>query len=184
MHGVHRFNPIAPTLMKKALTGLIDRHFKSKSSLSSVFIPPSKDIIDTIVESANGDIRSAIMTLQFSCIPGKQSHGRKGGSCTTIPIEALTRRESGLALFHLIGKVMYNKRLSSGFSCEQLVEGLTRETLAGKGDPLSASATAKDIRKEKELDTMLKDPPKLPWHLQEHERRASRVDVDVCFFCP
>ena len=29
------------------------------------------------------------------------------------------------------------------------------------------------------LDQGIKDPPKLPRHLKEHERKASRVDVDV-----
>jgi len=111
---IHRFNPIAPTLMKKALTRLLHRHFISKSSSSSVFVPPSKEMISMVVESANGDIRSAIMTLQFSCIPGKKSPRRKGDPCSTAPIQVVTRRESGLALFHLIGRVMYNKRLSSG----------------------------------------------------------------------
>ena len=50
---------------------------------------------------------------------------------------------------------------------------------AGKGDPPNPSATAKDLAKERDIDALLKDPPKLPPHLKEHERRCSRVDVDV-----
>jgi cell cycle checkpoint protein len=50
---------------------------------------------------------------------------------------------------------------------------------SGKGDPPGSSANAKDLKREKELDALLKDPIKLPSHLQHHERRASRVDVDV-----
>jgi len=42
---------------------------------------PSKDIIDRITESSNGDIRSAIMTLQFACVvgmpPGQGKKSRK-----------------------------------------------------------------------------------------------------------
>ena len=49
----------------------------------------------------------------------------------------------------------------------------------GKGDPPSPSANAKDLKRERELDALLKDPARLPSHLQHHERRASRVDVDV-----
>ena len=30
------------------------------------------------------------------------------------------------------------------------------------------------------MDFLLKDPTKLPAHLEYHERRASRVDIDVC----
>jgi cell cycle checkpoint protein len=113
MIGAGSFNPIAVTLMKKALTGLIDRHFKSKSTSSrSSSKAPSRDTIDMVVESAHGDIRSAIMALQFSCLPGKKSRGKKGGSESVAFMEAITRRESSLALFHLIGKVMYNKRKS------------------------------------------------------------------------
>ena len=50
---------------------------------------------------------------------------------------------------------------------------------AGKGDPPSQSASAKDAQREKELDLMLKDPPRLPAYLSQHNRRASRVDVEV-----
>jgi len=50
---------------------------------------------------------------------------------------------------------------------------------SGKGDPPSTSANAKDLKREKELDAILKDPARLPSHLQHHERRASRVDIDV-----
>ena len=49
----------------------------------------------------------------------------------------------------------------------------------GKGDPPNPSANAKDLKRERELDALLKDPGKLPSHLRHHERRASRVDVDV-----
>ena len=51
--------------------------------------------------------------------------------------------------------------------------------LAGKGDPPSRSATAKDIARERALDRSLKDPPPLPsWSVAE-ERRPSRVDLEV-----
>lgn len=49
----------------------------------------------------------------------------------------------------------------------------------GKGDPLNPAASAKDIQKEREMDTLIADPPCLPVHLSEHDRRTSRVDVDV-----
>jgi len=73
---------------------------------------PSKEILDIIVESAHGDIRSAIMALQFACImelPGRKK--KKDEAKSTIILEAVTRREQSLALFHLLGKVMYNKRM-------------------------------------------------------------------------
>ncbi|KAJ6551690.1 Rad17 cell cycle checkpoint protein-domain-containing protein [Mycena capillaripes] len=154
------FNPIAPTLMKKALQALVSTHFSSKSSGSA----PSKEMLDIIIETSNGDIRSAIMALQFSSVlemPG--SKGRKknsSGSSTKQVLEAVTRREQSLHLFHLIGRVLYNKR---------------------KGDPPNPTATAKDIQKDKDLDATLKDPPKLPPFLDSHARRTSRVNVDLLY---
>jgi hypothetical protein len=130
-----RFNPIAPTLLRKALQTLLYLHFSSASSRQKQKQPP-KDILDMIVDSSNGDIRSAIMALQFACIvelprtgttnvsKGKskdttKQKGKKKGDGVVgevkaggakVILEAITRRESSLALFHLMGKVLYNKR--------------------------------------------------------------------------
>ncbi|KAJ7650689.1 Rad17 cell cycle checkpoint protein-domain-containing protein [Roridomyces roridus] len=153
------FNPIAPTLMKKALQALISTHFGAKPA-------PSKEMLDIIIETSNGDIRSAIMALQFSSVvelpatSGKRKKANNGSGSARVVLEAVTRREQSLHLFHLIGKVLYNKR---------------------KGDPPNPSATAKDKQKDKELDARLKDPPKLPAFLTDHARRTSRVDVDLLY---
>ncbi|KAI0368564.1 Rad17-domain-containing protein [Pilatotrama ljubarskyi] len=164
------FNPIATTYMRTALKTLLDRHFSSSSSSGA---RPSKDVLDVIIESSNGDIRSAVMALQFACTaenssrtrikPAKGSSKRAGktqGPSARVMLEAVTRREQSLALFHLLGKIMYNKR---------------------KGDPPSSSASARDIRKDQEIDARLKDPPPLPPHFKHHERRPSRVDVESLY---
>ncbi|KAF8880655.1 Rad17 cell cycle checkpoint protein-domain-containing protein [Infundibulicybe gibba] len=148
------FNPIAPTLMKKALQALLNAHFPSTLGA------PSKDALDLIVSTANGDIRSAIMALQFACIASQPTRGKKKGGVTVAALESITRREQSLVLFHLLGKVMYNKR---------------------KGDPPNPSASAKELQKTRDLDAQLKDPPKLPRYLKEHNRRTSRVDVDQIY---
>ena len=104
------FNPIAPTLMKKALQSMVSKHF---STIALDLPAPSKQVLDVIVESSSGDIRSAINTLEFACtveLPSKRRRGVEAG--TTIVLEAVTRREQSLALFHLIGKALYNKRMS------------------------------------------------------------------------
>ncbi|KAJ4474461.1 Rad17 cell cycle checkpoint protein-domain-containing protein [Lentinula aciculospora] len=146
-----RFNPIAPTLMKKALQALLSRHFGSQRS------PVTGQILDMVVDSANGDIRSAIMALQFACI--RMSKRTKGVE-SQILMESITRREQSLVLFHLMGKVFYNKR---------------------KGDPPAPCVSIRDIKKDQELDKKLKDPPKLPQYLSEHDRKASRVDVNTIY---
>ncbi|EIW78507.1 hypothetical protein CONPUDRAFT_167507 [Coniophora puteana RWD-64-598 SS2] len=214
------FNPVAKTIMGRALVGLVGRHFDgagrgsgmgvgtglsqelSRSSISNSQRSlggkgkgksrqkqkqkgkkPSREVLDLIVESANGDIRSAIMALQFACLvelPGSSSSAATGGSSRKGPnkggtgnaaakaagggtsaravLEAVTRREQSLVLFHLMGKVLYNKR---------------------KGDPPSSHLSAKDASKERALDAALPDEPALPsWLVEEHGRRRSRVDVE------
>ncbi|EGO29654.1 hypothetical protein SERLADRAFT_445435 [Serpula lacrymans var. lacrymans S7.9] len=160
------FNPVASTLMKKAIQSLITIHFSSSSGHSVQSLP--REVLDIIVESSNGDIRSAIMALQFACTSaskagkGKkrvQNDGRSNVNARLV-LEAVTRREQSLVLFHLMGKVLYNKR---------------------KGDPPNANSAAKDLKRDKAIDALLREPPELPPYLQEHERRASRVDIDVLY---
>ena len=55
---MNRFNPIAATFLKKALTTLC-------TAASS---PISKEALDIIIESSNGDIRSAVMAIQFASV--------------------------------------------------------------------------------------------------------------------
>ncbi|KAH8109931.1 P-loop containing nucleoside triphosphate hydrolase protein [Phellopilus nigrolimitatus] len=162
------FNPIAPTLMLRALQEILARHY------ADLEVPqnrrPTKEDLSIIVETSNGDIRSAVMALQFACVfdssiqhgKGKSTKGKRknAGSGTRALMEAVTRREQALALFHMMGKILYNKR---------------------KGDPPSASASAKDKLREQEADSRLKDPSSLPLWLAEHKRRTSRIDVDTLY---
>lgn len=99
--------------MRRALQALLATHFPPSSKVPA----PSKQVLDVIVESSNGDIRSAIMALQFACVVdlsgakrGKSKKGTEKADATKVVLEAITRREQSLALFHLIGKVLYNKR--------------------------------------------------------------------------
>ncbi|KAI0047880.1 P-loop containing nucleoside triphosphate hydrolase protein [Auriscalpium vulgare] len=140
------FNPIAPTLMTPALTRL----------LAKAGAKMAPGVLQAIVDGASGDVRSAVMALEFAWVRGK---GKKRlGEAAAL--EAITRRENGLVLFHLLGKVLYNKR---------------------KGDPPSASASAKDKAAERVLDARLKDQPPLPPWLSSESRKTSRVDADILY---
>ncbi|KAF7973610.1 hypothetical protein HWV62_14780 [Athelia sp. TMB] len=159
------FNPIAPTLLKRALQALLSTHFSSSQATQ-----PSKEVVDIVVSSSNGDIRSAINALQFASIPApfSTSTKRKKGDGkdkrvkrdAKVVLEAVTRRESSLALFHLMGKVLYNKR---------------------KGDAPSSSASKAEAQREREQDALRPDPSPLPTWLEDHERATSRVDVDTLY---
>lgn len=110
--------------MTKALQALLALHFGSSEAHDKVGKQPVREVIDIIVESSNGDIRSAIMALQFACVidlpassmKSKSKVARKnvGGTKRTTNaravLEAVTRREQSLVLFHLMGKILYNKR--------------------------------------------------------------------------
>ena len=50
------------------------------------------------------------MALQFACIVHKPTQRKKKSVGHSVVLEAVTRREQSLALFHLLGKVLYNKR--------------------------------------------------------------------------
>lgn len=67
--------------MTKALTTLVARHFDNSQPSASCkknAKKPSKDVVQLLVESSNGDIRSAIMALQFACVM-QVSSSKTGG---------------------------------------------------------------------------------------------------------
>jgi len=108
--------------MMKALQALLAR-----VSAGGMEKQLSKDVLEMIVETSNGDIRSALMALQFACIAplrmksgksrtkGSRSRNAVTGNGTLAVLEAVTRREQSLVLFHLMGKLLYNKRASACF---------------------------------------------------------------------
>ncbi|KZV62049.1 hypothetical protein PENSPDRAFT_618405 [Peniophora sp. CONT] len=144
------FNPVAPTYLTSALKKMRERAGAQKLVTDTA--------LANIVTGASGDVRAGVMALEFACSrakgAGKRSRDASGGT----DIEATTRRENALVLFHLLGKVLYNKR---------------------KGDQPPTSATKRDIAALREIDARLKDEPPLPEWLNKREARmTSRVDVD------
>ena len=161
--------------MTKALQAVVHRHFQEDTSLR-----PSKSMLDMIVTCSRGDIRGAVMELQLSSLAEKKStkKGKKNGSNNSVALLKLTsQREQGLVLFHLIGKVLYNKRVLP-FSLE--VSTLKFISL-GKGDPPSSSATNREKEQLRLLERSIPNPQKLPSHLKSHNRKASLVDANVGF---
>jgi len=96
--------------MIKALQAIVNQYFQDSPSLR-----PTKNTLDMIITCSRGDIRGAVMELQISSLVDKRptKKGRKGGSSDSVALLKLaTQREQSLALFHLIGKILYNKRMS------------------------------------------------------------------------
>ena len=112
------FNPVAPTLLVKALE-LVIRKEARDSGRRRV---PGPLVLKKLAEV--GDVRSAIGSLEFLCLrecDGDDWGGRVAAKSKNNVSSALTRmekaslellsqREASLGLFHAVGKVVYNKR--------------------------------------------------------------------------
>jgi cell cycle checkpoint protein len=115
------FNKIAPSFMCKALSTLVSR----EALVSGRKLGPSKAVLDAL--SSSGDIRSAIMSLEFLSANRSLSstgftepivQGRRRNKPPERPLNpseqalvaAVSQRESSFGLFHAVGKVLYNKR--------------------------------------------------------------------------
>ncbi|RFU33587.1 hypothetical protein B7463_g2746, partial [Scytalidium lignicola] len=129
--GVIEFNPIAPTLLSKALEVIV----RKESRKSGRRTMPGSLVLKRLGEI--GDIRSAIGSLEFLCLKGDTdgewssrisfSKSKKTGQ-NLLPLtepekaslEMITRREASLGIFHAVGKVMYNKREEPATEVEHL----------------------------------------------------------------
>ena len=117
---VIEFNPIAPTLLAKALDLVIHKEARQSGRRRM----PGPLVLKRLGEV--GDVRSAIGSLEFLCVRGDNDQswsGRVASRATKAydqssvisvmereSLEMITQRESSLGLFHAIGKVVYNKR--------------------------------------------------------------------------
>ncbi|WVQ69872.1 uncharacterized protein L199_008094 [Kwoniella botswanensis] len=174
------FLPLAPTFLNKALLRVL------QTAIPRAVDRPSHATVQLIALSSNGDLRSAINSLQLVCSGKKDSKGKKrkyrgddeveedggsrkrgsgkgsrGGKGAKLDVskdlravlDAVTRKEQSLNLFHALGKVFYNKRLD---------------------DPNM------DDEDEELLERIRKLPPDdlLPSHLREFTRRKSLVQIE------
>ena len=69
-----RFNPITPTTLTSAL----------KALLAKAGATVSQTMLTAIVDGANGDIRSAIMRLEFACAKTSSGESRQRDKCVDI----------------------------------------------------------------------------------------------------
>ena len=80
----YRFNAIAPTIMRKALNRTLDRIYSQDSNSPSA--PPRSSrpgtaTLDLLIAHSSGDVRSALMSLQFLASEGG---GSGGGHLTSL----------------------------------------------------------------------------------------------------
>ncbi|TGZ80058.1 hypothetical protein EX30DRAFT_372568 [Ascodesmis nigricans] len=114
------FNKIAATFMYKSLTSAIQRESGDTGRKHG----PAKPVLDAL--SSIGDIRSALMSLEFLVTNSDHIFTERILPPTKRPrkkpverglteeerrlVLAVTQRESHFGIFHAVGKVLYNKR--------------------------------------------------------------------------
>ncbi|KAH8893738.1 hypothetical protein GQ53DRAFT_96508 [Thozetella sp. PMI_491] len=118
---VFEFNPIAPSLLAKALELVVQKEARKSGRRRT----PGPLVLKRLGEI--GDIRSAISSLEFLCVKGdddtdwgakvaftKPKRGAKDVPALTKgeqeSLELISQREASLGIFHAVGKAVYNKR--------------------------------------------------------------------------
>lgn len=116
------FNPVAKTFLTKMLSAIVQEEYSRAPRR------PSATMIQLIAEGSDGDIRTAINTLQFvtlqcdnSCAglwevttgggPVKKRRGKMGETVAVASdLPFLSCKDTRFDLFHALGKVLYAKR--------------------------------------------------------------------------
>ncbi|CAM0872225.1 unnamed protein product [Alopecurus aequalis] len=121
--GAHKigFNPVTISSIKKILA----RICKQESSGTT------EELVHQIATSSGGDIRHAIMSLQYHCLNPRRRNSAlarnatlldlkgygalaPGQDCLSSAIPSPCGRDDTLSLFHALGKFLHNKRETDG----------------------------------------------------------------------
>ncbi|KAI8363301.1 Rad17 cell cycle checkpoint protein-domain-containing protein [Mortierella sp. GBAus27b] len=110
-----KFNPIAPTIMKKAVRRLVEKEFRTAREYM-----PSAEEINQAIEIYDGDIRAVINSLQFLCyLPSTKRRLYREIEKSSIEEQEFLHnseskvkqgQDSSLGFFHAVAKVLYNRR--------------------------------------------------------------------------
>lgn len=163
------FNPVAPTTMMKVLSRISALEVEMSGGRLLV---PDHPLLEKLCSGSSGDIRSAINSLQFSCVPDlslersllksfkeRSSQMSAGKGCTKAnrgkskrkttaeeEEQAIGGKDASLFLFRALGKILHCKR------------GLPEGTEA-------VTAAAQEAS--------------LPAHLSEHQREPLLLDPEL-----
>lgn len=137
-----KYNAIAETFMLKALKSVLAQDAVATRRI----MDPSDPVLKTL--SSAGDIRSALMSLEFLAANAQRTGGRiptakgkkkaatKLTKSETLSLQAVTQREISVNMFNAIGKVVYNKRMHpASFSAICLTLQVTVTTRKTNIDP-------------------------------------------------
>ncbi|KAJ1028696.1 hypothetical protein NDA16_001862 [Ustilago loliicola] len=194
-----RFNPVAPTIIMKGLKRAMEQTGSGMRKIASKSI--LMELLQAVAEDANGDLRAAVNCLQFVGVNGgllevAAGKGRKAGKLGAeeerrramrklMPL--VSGRESSLALFHALGRVLYNKREGDpndeGPTQSRVVSSFTDSDDEDGSDGDQAADELKHhinaaIRSFVPPSGSADTEERLPHHMSHLFRRQSRVSVD------
>ena len=115
------FNPVTVSSIKKILSRICNLESSGTT----------EELVHQIATSSGGDIRHAIMSLQYHCLNPRRLNsalarsatlldlkGRgtlaPGQGCLSSAIPSPCGRDETLTLFHALGKFLHNKRETDG----------------------------------------------------------------------
>uniref|UniRef100_A0A8C7Q517 RAD17 checkpoint clamp loader component n=1 Tax=Oncorhynchus mykiss TaxID=8022 RepID=A0A8C7Q517_ONCMY len=149
------FNPVAPTSMMKVLSRIVSVQAVKSGGKMCV---PDKAALELLCSGSSGDIRSAINSLQFSCLTGE-------GGFSAVERGKATATSSGRAVV----KATRGKRKAKDS------EGRDKElAIGGKDSSLFLFRALGKI-----LYCKSSQGPSLPAHLSEHHRDRLLVDPEA-----
>ncbi|EST07571.1 P-loop containing nucleoside triphosphate hydrolase [Kalmanozyma brasiliensis GHG001] len=192
-----RFNPVAPTIVLKGLKRAVELAPSSRGKASSKMW---LELLQAIAEDSNGDLRAAVNCLQFVGANSKHFEAitkQKGARKAEDTRKAMRKlmplvsgRESSLALFHALGKVLYNKRQGDpnddggGTNGRAIAnESIDSDEDEGGGDDL-IDRVELEARLTRAMRSIVQAPSnegslrELPEHFSHLDRRTSRVAPD------
>lgn len=158
------FNPVAPTLLAKALTLAVQKEARASGRRKT----PGPLVLKRLAEI--GDVRSAVASLQFLCLRGEEgdwggkvafsSKGKKAAGrerpmtkMEEESLELVTRREASLGIFHAVGKVVYNKRDAPPTNLDKRAVEVLPRYLADAARPRPSQVNPSELIDEMGTDT-------------------------------
>lgn len=177
-----RFNPVAPTIVIKALKRAMEQS-GSKGGLKVW-----TELLQAVAQDSNGDLRAAVNCLQFvgADMARFQASGRKGKErerAMRKMLPLVSGRESSLVLFHALGRVLYNKR--EGDPGEEPRTTTAPDVDDDDSDQEDDDHTQLRRRLEAAMQSIVRpfssssdSVSQLPDHMAHLDRRPSKVAVD------
>ncbi|XP_037971064.2 cell cycle checkpoint protein RAD17 [Plutella xylostella] len=95
------FNSVSPTGLKSALKRVSEIISKK---YSSVYTTPGADLIDCVINSSAGDVRSAVLNLHFACLKGSNSSLEKSQFLEKENKSKATKKKKSSNKFTSLGK--------------------------------------------------------------------------------